>query len=221
MPTPKERLSHLLELAAQGQSERAALAGEVADLLLDWPAQYPPAMRATFEALLEKIAREMDDAACADLAARFDGRNDFSAALLNAFFLVAQPSMKDMILARSDGEGAIAIRGVDADTLLREARARRDFASALAHLSAIPETVAAAILADGSGRALAAACKGAGINRATYSAIAILAGPARSVHDNFELLAVYDRVPENGAMHLLAYWRSRSDGAHALAAAAE
>ena len=60
MPTPKERLSHLLELASQGPEQRAALAGEVADMLLDWPMQYPLAMRATFEALLEKIAREMD-----------------------------------------------------------------------------------------------------------------------------------------------------------------
>ena len=60
MPTPKERLSHLLELAAQGAGERAALAGEVADLLLDWPETYPAGMRATFEALLEKIVREID-----------------------------------------------------------------------------------------------------------------------------------------------------------------
>src|SRR3569832_2068682 len=52
MPTPKERLTHLLELAASGAGERATLATELTDLLLDWPAQYPAAMRATFEARL-------------------------------------------------------------------------------------------------------------------------------------------------------------------------
>src|ERR1700743_1056438 len=101
MPTPKERLSHLLELAAQGPGERAALAGEVADLLLDWPAQYPAALRATFGAPPEKIVREVDDASRAALAARFEGRDEFPLSLLNEFFLAASPAMKEAILARN------------------------------------------------------------------------------------------------------------------------
>src|ERR1700761_1973192 len=102
MPTPKERLSHLLELAAQGAGERSALAGEVADLLLDWPAQYPPHMRPTLVALLEKIVREMAPEPGAVLAARFAGREDFPLSLLNAFFLAAPPDMKDDILTRNE-----------------------------------------------------------------------------------------------------------------------
>src|SRR5476649_2496470 len=101
MPSPKERLCHLLELAAQGAGERAHLAGEVADLLLDWPAQYPAPMRATFEALLEKIVREMDAASAAALALRFEGREDFPLSLLNEFFLHASPAMRDALLARN------------------------------------------------------------------------------------------------------------------------
>ena len=84
MPTPKERLSHLLELAAQGASERAHLADEVADLLLDWPVQYPEAMRATFVALLEKIVREMAGPNRAVLAARFRDRDDFPLSAIHA-----------------------------------------------------------------------------------------------------------------------------------------
>ena len=77
-------------------------------MLLDWPPQYPGAMRVTFEALLEKIAREMDFAARSALAARFEGRSDAPLTLLNEFFLAAPATMKDAILARNDeGTGAV------------------------------------------------------------------------------------------------------------------
>ncbi|HEY4941587.1 MAG TPA: hypothetical protein VII56_09165 [Rhizomicrobium sp.] len=216
MPSPKERLCHLLELAAQGPEQRAALAGEVADLLLDWPAQYPDAMRATFGALLEKIVREVD--APAALAARFEGREDFPLSLLNEFFLAAGPAMQDAILTRNDAEGAIPNLVLDGDALLSAARTAKDFAPALARIAAVPEAMAQSIARDA--RALATLCKGAGINRATFSAMAILTGPVRSVHENFAMLTVFDRVPENGAAHLLAFWRARCDGAANVSAAA-
>jgi hypothetical protein len=207
MPTPKERLSHLLELAARGPGERAALAGEVAELLLDWPVQYPPAMRATFETLLEKIVCEVDATERAALAARFEGRDDFPLPLLNEFFLCASAQMKDAILARNDVAGACESGLVDADALLCAARAAaQDFTPALARLAGIAESLAAEIVRDGG--ALAVLCKGAGVSRATFSAIAILAGPPRTVHENFAMLAAYDRVPANGAAHLLAFWRA-------------
>ncbi len=218
MPTPKERLCHLLELAAQGAGERAHLAGEVSDLLLDWPAQYPTAMRATFEALLEKIVREMDGASCAVLAARFRDRDDFPLSLLNEFFPYAPAPMKDVILARNDALDTVACDGVDADTLLAAARTAPDFAHALAPLAGLPPVIACALLADPSGRGLAALAKGTGINRPTFSAMAILAGPARSVHENFAMLGVYDGVPQNGARHLVNLWRTRPD---AMASAVE
>lgn len=211
MATPKERLSHLLELAAQGPQQRAALAGEVADLLLDWPAQYSGAMRVTFEALLEKIAREMDLAARSALAVRFEQSSEAPLTLLNEFFLAAPPAMKDAILARNDsGTGAVFAQ-IDEQALLATARARSDFATALARHAGIPEAVAAEIMCDKSGRALASLCKGAGFSRATFSALALLVEPARAAHENFTLLSVYDRVPANGAARLLAVWRGRQN----------
>jgi hypothetical protein len=213
MPTPKERLCHLLELAAKGPEQRAALAGEVADMLLDWPSQYPLAMRATFEALLEKIAREMDCAARTELAARFEGRSDSRLALLNELFLAAPAEMKDAILLRNDAQAVMPAVEVDEETLLAAARARENFPAALASLTGIPRSIATEIVADKSGRALAVVCRAANVNRATFSAIVILAGPVRAVHDNFSLLSVYDKVPANGAVHLLAFWRGRSENA--------
>jgi hypothetical protein len=210
MPTPKERLSHLLELAAQGAGERAALAGEVADLLLDWPASYPAGMRVAFEALLEKIVREIDLEACVALAARFvDRTDDTPLGLLNAFFLCAPETMRAAILARNDAAGAIDALPIDSETLLHAARTADNFGAALVHLAGLPEDLAAAIASDAG--ALAVLCKGAGISRATFSAIAILAGPLRSVHENFAMLAAYDQVPANGAAQLLAFWQGRGE----------
>jgi len=212
MPTPKERLSHLLELAAQGASERAHLADEVADLLLDWPVQYPEAMRATFVALLEKIVREMAGPNRAVLAARFRDRDDFPLSLLNEFFLYAPVPMKDAILQRNDAEGAVDCTGVDAGALLHSARTAGDFAQTMAHLAGLPCSVAAAMLSDPSARGLAVLARATGVNRATFSAMAILAGPARSVHENFAMLEVFDAVPQNGARHLVTFWRGRGEG---------
>lgn len=211
MPTPKERLSHLLELAAQGAAERAALAGEVADLLLDWPAEYPATTRATFAALLEKIVREMDEPAQAALALRLEGRHDFPLSLLNELFLVAPDGMKDALLARNNAVLGVRRQIVNSDALLEAARNTANFAPALSRALSIPLALVTRILTDRSGRALAAICRGAGINRASFSAIMILAGPVRAVHQNFAMLSVYDRVPENGAANLIAYWQSRSD----------
>jgi hypothetical protein len=58
-------------------------------------------------------------------------------------------------------------------------------------------------------------CRAANITRATFSALIVLAAPPRPVHDNFSLLAVYDKVPANGSVHLLAFWRARNEGANA------
>ncbi|HEY5346720.1 MAG TPA: hypothetical protein VIJ72_00900, partial [Rhizomicrobium sp.] len=96
MSSAKARLAHLLELADKGPSLRAALAEEVAELLMDWPADYPSAMRATFEALLEKAARDVDDDTRKRLMARIgsDPADPLAArilplAMLNAAFFTA------------------------------------------------------------------------------------------------------------------------------------
>ena len=62
-----QKLSHLLQLADQGPGLRAALAEEVADLLVHWPADYPQTMRAICETLLAKAARDVDAATRARL----------------------------------------------------------------------------------------------------------------------------------------------------------
>ena len=62
-----QKLSHLLQLADQGPALRAALAEEVAELLTNWPADYPDSMRGACGALLAKAARDVDAATRARL----------------------------------------------------------------------------------------------------------------------------------------------------------
>lgn len=210
MPTPKERLSHLLELAAKGREQRAALADEVAALLLDWPAQYPPAMRATFEALLEKIAREVDLVGRRSLAARFAHARDASLSLLNELFLSAPEAMKHDILRRNDAHAVGAAPAIDGAALVAAARTRGDFTAALARIAAIPRAEAEGIRDDRSCLALAAVAKGGGLPRPHFSAVAILAVASP---DDSAALAQFERVPVNAAANLLAFWRAKLDGA--------
>lgn len=206
MRTAKERLSHLLELAAKDAAERAALAGEVANLLHDWPPAYPAAMRASFEALLEKIAREVDEAGRRDLARRFEASGDAPLSLLNELFLSSSDAMRDEILRRNDAHARSAVARVDGAMLLAAARKRGDFPSVLAHAAAVPRSISAKITADVSGRSLAVVVKGAGLERPIYSGICILTMAAP-----FAALSVYDYVPPNGAANLLTFWRAKLD----------
>lgn len=206
MRTAKERLSHLLELAAKGSAERAALAGEVADLLHDWPSAYPAAMRTSFEALLEKIAREVDESGRRELARRFEASGDAPLSLLNELFLSSSQAMKDEILRRNDAHASGANASIDGAMLLAAARKRGNFPAVLARAAVIPRSVAALIMADASGRALSVVVKGAGLERPFYSAICVLTMTAP-----FAALPTYDRVPQNGAANLFAFWRSKLD----------
>jgi hypothetical protein len=210
VPTPKERLSHLLELAAKGAAERAALAGEVAELLLDWPAQYPRAMRANFEALLEKIAREVDHGARRQLAQRFSDVGDASLSLLNELFLAAPDAMKDDIVRRNDAHAIGTVARIDGETLLAAARSRGGFPPALARAAAIPEAVACEIQQDRSCRALAVVARGGGLQRPHFSAIAVL-----TVVSPYDIEALSLFVPENGAANLLSFWRAKLDATYA------
>ncbi|HEY0282261.1 MAG TPA: hypothetical protein VGC27_06530, partial [Rhizomicrobium sp.] len=87
MPSAKDRLYHLLKLAEEGSARRAALVDELADLLLDWPADCPEAMRALVAALFEKTVRETGDDTRAKLAARLGGHNELPLDLVNEFYL--------------------------------------------------------------------------------------------------------------------------------------
>ena len=77
-----EKLSHLLQLADQGPALRAALAEEVAELLTDWPADYPDSMRDVCEALLAKAAHDVDAATRARLRVQLSAHPDLAQRVL-------------------------------------------------------------------------------------------------------------------------------------------
>lgn len=61
MPAAREHLTHLVDLAGRNTpDDRRRLAAELAELLLGWPDDYPLAMCALFEQLLEKAVRDAD-----------------------------------------------------------------------------------------------------------------------------------------------------------------
>jgi hypothetical protein len=206
---PRERLNHLLELAAQGPAGRAALLGDLADLLLDWPADWARAMRAPFETLLEKTAREVDARTRTDVARRLEGHDELPVTVLNEFFLEAPQGMRARILALNDvmdadAGGAVT---VDAAQLIDAARTMNGtFAAAFAKLLSLPDATAKDILGDPSGESLAVACKGAGLDRATFSAIAVLAARGGDVAAR---LSAFDQVPQTAAERLTGFWRTR------------
>ncbi len=208
---PRERLNKLLELAARGPVGRAALLNELADLLLHWPADYAQAMRGPFEALFEKTAREADGLTRARLAQRLEGHGDLPVALLNEFYFDAPSSLRARILSRNaamDGEAGERA-GVDGPALVEAARTMNGaFAAKFAATLSLPGAIAKEIFTDASGQSLAVACKGAGLDRAAFSAIALLTGPELGC----ERLSHFDSIPQTGAERLLDFWRGRQGG---------
>ena len=100
--SPRERLSRLVELAAETDSvARRALVDGLADLLLDWPDTYPVTMREPFEALLEKSVQNVDATSRAALAERFLEYNNAPLHLLNLLVFDAAPDTKSAILIRN------------------------------------------------------------------------------------------------------------------------
>jgi hypothetical protein len=184
-----ERLVHLLELADKGPALRAALAEEVADLLNAWPVECPEEMRVSCEALLVRAALEADP----DTRARLRVR------------LYANPQLAARILPRETKRDAVEL-----------VRGGRDLAGALAETAGLAPSMVAAVLADRSGRFLAAACKGAGMNRATFSALVLLSGHAQDLAGAYAMLDAFDAVPAAEAARQLRGWRETS-AAHAAA----
>lgn len=176
-----QKLSHLLQLADQGPSLRAALAEEVAELLTNWPADYPESMRGVCEALLAKAARDVDQATRARLRVQ----------------LYSHPELAHRVLPR-EGAGL---------ALVAAARRGCDLATALAENLGVDMRVAAQILADESGAALAVACKGANLDRAAFSALALLTRPGRDRSHCFAMLDAFDKVPVSEATRMLRAWR--------------
>jgi len=205
MAAAKERLDQLLKLAAE--QRWALLACELTDLVLAWPQDYPGAMQAPAEALLEAALRQSDQATQAELAARMKGHPELPLRLLNILYLAAPAPLRREILMRNelDKDGETGEAPADAKTLLAAARnGTRDFAAALGRSAAIPRRTAEAILNDASGEALAVLCRGSGMDRATFSAIALLRGGDKLP------LGVFDNVPARAAAKLVQFWRTHS-----------
>ena len=178
--TINPRLAHLLELADQGPALRAALAEEVAALLMEWPAECPAEMRPVFENLLAKTAREID----ADTRTRLRVQ------------LYADRELAARVLPREKNP---------VTPLIQAAREGASLTEPLAETLGLDAPRANEILGEESGEALAIACKGAGISRTVFSTLALLVFPRR---DNLtERLSIYDRVTTLDAARTLRAWR--------------
>lgn len=176
-----ERLLKLLALADQGPVMRAALAEEVAELLTDWPDDCPVEMRGACEALLARAAREVDDDARIRLRVR----------------LYADPHLAARVLPRAD------------KALVEVARAGEALAPRMARSLGICESLANDILEDLSGHALAVAAKAIGLNRAAFSALALLGQPRGDLKDCYARLDVFDAIPAAEASRELRRWRDQ------------
>jgi hypothetical protein len=176
-----QKLSHLLQLADQGPVMRAALAEEVAELLTSWPADYPDSMRGVCEALLAKAARDVDAATRSRLRVQ----------------LHSDPELARRVLPREAAS----------QNLVETARNSGDLCAVLAQALDVDATMARQVLEDETGAALAVACKGAALDRAAFSALALLAHPGRDRAHAFAMLDSFDTVPMSEATRVLRGWR--------------
>ncbi len=221
MRTPKERLTHLLELAARGGAARAMLVHELADILLDWPPEYSVSAKLPFEALLERALREVTRDTRSALAIRFAQRSDAPVEVLNELFFSASATVKDEIISRNAGDATQegASPEFDEELMLDLARSERtQFVPALASALGVLPPTAADIIGDISGQSLAIACKGAHAGRATFSALAVLCDKTRAAEDSYLRLAAYDGIPLSAAERMLASWRNHAAAAQTEAA---
>jgi len=201
MQAAKERLGQLLALAAERRW--SPLARELSDLVLYWPADWPDAMRTPVEALFETALREADDETQSVLAGRMAGRADVPLKLMNALYLAASAPQRREILMRNELEGEMpAAAVVDGAIVLNAARNRHgDFTGTLARLCGIPRRLVTTILQDAGGEPLAVLCRGLCLDRAVFSALALLRGPQGLP------LCVFDTVAPKAAALLVADWR--------------
>jgi hypothetical protein len=174
-----QKLYHLLELADQGPTLRAALAEEVAELLSRWPADYPESMREICESLLAKAVCDVDAPTRAKLRVQ----------------LYSQPGLAQRVLPRG------------AQSLIEAARTGKDLTSVLAENLGVDATIANDILQDDSGAKLAIACKAACMDRCVFSALALLTHPARDRSHAFGMLDTFDNVPAGEAGRRLRSWQ--------------
>jgi hypothetical protein len=182
-----QRLINLLELAAQGPAMRAALAEEVAELLIAWPDDCPTEMRATCEALLARTVQEVDG----DTRARLRIR------------LYADPELSGRMLPREAQDRA----------LVQAARSGEALLPRIARALGVTESRASEILADDSGHALAVAAKVLGLNRAAFSSLTLLSQPRGEAGACYARLNAYDAISAVDASRELRRWNSEQHAA--------
>ena len=215
MSDAKHRLTRLIELAtADAPENRRVLAVELCDLLLDWPDHYPANMREPFEALLEKTVRVIDEDTRRGLAAKLAANRETPIALLNEFYFDSPQDTRDAIVLRNallEGDNQPPQGRTDEMALIAAARGKpqSEFAAAFAQLLGIERATADNILHDHTGRALAVACKGAHLGRATFSALAVLTEVGTALDAARERLSSFDSIPLTGAERLFGFWRTR------------
>jgi len=215
MSDARERLTRLIELASENAPEKqAALAFELCDLLVDWPQRYPQIMREPFEALLEKVLRRLDETTRRLIATRLSQHSETAVALLNECYFDVPTKARSVILDRNVDAPEEAPSSVDVEgeaRLIDIARRKTpaELAGELAKFLNVSPAMAQSILDDASGDALAVACRGANMRRATYSALVVFArgGPGTKADALYERLSAFDAIPENGARRMLGHWR--------------
>jgi hypothetical protein len=193
--TAAHKLSHLLQLADQGPSLRAALAEEVAELLTHWPSDYPGSMKPVCEALLAKAAHDVDAATRARLRVQ----------------LYADPSLAARVLGARESAALTLVEAA------RQGGLGGGLQAALSESLGVDAAMARQIVEDESGAALAVACKGAGLDRAAFSALALLTRPGRDRAHAFAVLDAFDTVPASEATRVLRGWRGEARRARASA----
>jgi hypothetical protein len=201
MADAKERLIQLLALAAERRW--SPLARELCDLILYWPSDWHDAMRAPVVALFETALREADGETQTVLAGRMAGHADIPLKLMNVLYLAAPAPLRREILMRNELEGPEPEPlPVDHTAVLVAARNRQgDFQGTLARLCGIPRRTLSLVLGDTGGEPLAVLCRGLGLDRASFSAIALLRGAPDLP------LAVFDTVAPKAAALLVHAWR--------------
>jgi hypothetical protein len=206
MADAKERLIQLLALAAERRW--SPLARELCDLILYWPADWHEEMRPPVAALFETALREADDETQTVLAGRMAGHADVPLALMNVLYLAAPAPLRREILMRNELEGPdMKPLAIDRAAVLVAARARQgDFAGTLARLGGIPRRTLSLVFGDPGGEPLAVLCRGLALDRASFSAIALLRGAPDLP------LAVFDSVAPKAATLLVHAWHHHTAG---------
>lgn len=204
-----ERLRRFLILADQGAPLRSALAEDLADFLVNWPAECPGKMHGPVMALFDMALAEAGEYELRRLAKVLVPVPELPLSALARIFALTIPAEQRRILnycAHGPVEAPPKVV-FHPDKLIAAARTGRgNFAPELAVWLQISPALAADILRDEAAISLAVLCKGALLGKARFSALSLIlfqdlpSDPAR--------LAVYDEIPSGAAMRLVGVWQA-------------